>query len=287
MAERNSPKQQPRDIALHAYNVLVRLEVTLEERIWLLQHLHERVGRTVPDERMAREMLLLGEVRSLRTLRQVSRLGRRRIANLRAALSRYILPEHLGELLQTMTTMAPDVPEVVFPHPLGPDADFEPLVARRLLMESAVVQGSPVELPGFPLSHPRIHGFRTALKGPMPASVVIVGGGYVGVEIAMAWAARGCRVSIIEEKRQLLAGYIPSFSQTIQADVLAAGIGVRLEAEAVGWAERTGHIIIYADTWDGVVSLWADMLLVAIGVREDAPEAISPATGPSLLPSAD
>ena len=144
------------------------------------------------------------------------------------------------------------------------------------------MRGTPAQLEGFPYSHPKIHHFRSALKGEVPESVVIVGGGYVGVEIGLAWAARGCRVTIVEYRRQLLAGFIPSFAEAIQADVEAAGIGVELEAEAVGWALRGDQILLFVDTWDGPLTLWGEMLLVAVGVTES-----DPPTAPVLLPAAD
>jgi len=232
---------------------------------------------------MATDMLALGAVRSLRRLRVVRGFGRRRIANLRAALSRIHLPENLGALLTERTLHQPAVPEIVFPHPLGPDAEFPPLIARRLLLEAATVRGMPAELEGFPFTHPKIHHFRSVLKQPMPSSVVIVGGGYVGVEIAMAWAAAGCRVTIVESRRQLLAGFIPKVAASIQADVLAAGVGVVLEAEAVGWALRGDQVVLFVETWDGPLSLWGEQLLVAVGVQE----ATDPSTKSPLLREAD
>jgi NADPH-dependent 2,4-dienoyl-CoA reductase/sulfur reductase-like enzyme len=225
---------------------------------------------------MAAELMALGSVRSLRSLTVVRGFGRRRIANLRAALSRQILPENLRDLLHSLTGTVLRIPEIRFPHPLGDDATFPPLVARRLLLEATTVRGEPMALPGFPFDHPKISHFRTALRRPVPDSVIIIGGGYVGVEIALAWAAGGCRVTIVESRRQLLAGFIPSFAADIQADVLAAGIGVVLEAEAVGWALRGEQIVVFTDSEDGPLSLWADTVLVAVGVREPMDEATAP-----------
>jgi len=236
-----------------------------------------------PDDRMTAELLALGRVRSLRSLTVVRGFGRRRVANLRVALGRLTLPENLELLLHTLTKTPPDIPEVSFPHPLGEDASFPPLVAQRLLMEASVVQGRPVELSGFPFSHPQIHHFRDALRLPVPGSVIIIGGGYVGVEIALAWAAQGCRVTIVESRRQLLSGFIPSFVEPILEDVAAAGIGVVLEADAVGWALRGEQVLVFTHSDDGPLSLWAESVIVAIGVEE----VLSSTTGPSLLTSAD
>ncbi len=232
---------------------------------------------------MTAELLALGRVRSLRSLTVVRGFGRRRVANLRVALGCLTLPENLEQLLHDLTQTAPDIPEVRFPHPLGLDASFPPTVAQRLLLEATTVRGEPVELPGFPFSHPRIQNFQEALCSPIPESVIIIGGGYVGVEIGLAWAAAGCRVTIVESRRQLLSGFIPSFVAPILEDVAAAGIGVVLEAEAVGWALRGEQVLVFTDSEDGPLSLWAESVLVAVGVRED----LSETTGPVLLPSAD
>ncbi|MFT5685773.1 MAG: dihydrolipoamide dehydrogenase, partial [Myxococcota bacterium] len=175
----------------------------------------------------------------------------------------------------------PAIPEVRYPHPLGEDATFPPQVARRLLLEATTVRGDPIALPAFPFSHPRIQHFRAALRAPIPSSVIIIGGGYVGVEIALAWAAQGCRITIVESRRQLLAGFIPSFAAAIAADVAAAGIGSVLEADAVGWAMRGEQVLVFTESEDGPMSLWAESILVAVGVREPT----EPTTAPSLLPS--
>ena len=276
-------RKPSQDTALHAFNVLTQLGAGHEERAWLLQHLHVEVGRTPPDDRMTAELLALGRVRSLRALTVVRGFGRRRVANLRIALGRLTLPENLEHLLHTLTQVPPDIPEVSFPHPLGEDASFPPLIARRLLLEASTVQGVPIELPGFSFSHPRIHNFRDALRLPMPGSAIIIGGGYVGVEIGLAWAAQGCRVTIVDSRRQLLSGFIPSFVAPILEDVAAAGIGVVLETDAVGWALRGEQVLVFTESDDGPLSLWAESVIVAIGVQA----ALSPTTGPSLLTSAD
>jgi len=257
------------DVALDAYNVLVSIPLSRTSWVKLVQQLHREAGRLPPPHEVCASMFALGGIERLGDLRVIPGLGRARIAHLRAVLTSSQLATSLEASLSRITGQKAATPGVTFPHPLGPDATFPPEIARAMRFEGATVQGTPVSLPGFSFSHPRIHHFRSAVRALVPGSALIVGGGYVGVELGMAWARQGCRVTLVESRRQLLSGFAPTAVEQIEETVRGAGIRILYETIAVDWTERDEGLAIHVRTPTGADVLEAEMLVVAVGVVED------------------
>jgi pyruvate/2-oxoglutarate dehydrogenase complex dihydrolipoamide dehydrogenase (E3) component len=98
----------------------------------------------------------------------------------------------------------------------------------------------------------------------LPPSLVVLGGGPVGVELAQAFARFGTRVTVVESSDRILARDHPKSSETVAASLEADGIdvrtGVRAERAERGGAGRQVHLS------DGSVVEGAE-LLVATGRR--------------------
>jgi len=212
---------------------------------------------------MARALVQLGPVRSLKRLSKVRNFGRRRRAHLRAVLSHAALEDSLGRLMHTLTDTPPDNPPVTVRHPLGPDADFPAVVAQRLLtVPHLAPQATPRE--DFPTSHPRIVTWRQALALPsLPPRVVLIGSGYAATELALAWVGRGCQVTVISRRRHLLAGFLPHVAEAIHDEAVAAGVVVLTDAEAAAWTDRGEAVVVTADTWDGPILVVGDYVVLA------------------------
>ena len=71
----------------------------------------------------------------------------------------------------------------------------------------------------------------TTLKQP-PASLIILGGGVVGVEMAQAWNSLGTRVNLIEALDRLIAREEPIAGEQVQSALEAAGVQVSLGVKA-------------------------------------------------------
>ena len=214
---------------------------------------------------MARALVARGPVRALNALGAVRGFGRRRRTYLRYALARPTLEATVSELLYTLTDTPPDVPPVVVAHPLGPDATFPARVAERLMLFHHDTPDAPV-VPGFPADHPRILGPRAALRLPAPPrQAVILGGGYVAVEIGLHWAEQGCRVAFIHDQRALLSAFVPAFAAPIRAELAERHATVLINAEVSGWTQRGELLVVYAETWEGRVAVVGDLILLAPG----------------------
>ncbi len=98
----------------------------------------------------------------------------------------------------------------------------------------------------------------------LPESMIVLGGGPIGVEMAQAYCRLGTRVSIVELAPRILPRMDESAS-TILADVLTSeGISIYLNSEVTEVAEQEGVKQIRLKDGD---TLQAEVLLVAIGRR--------------------
>jgi pyruvate/2-oxoglutarate dehydrogenase complex dihydrolipoamide dehydrogenase (E3) component len=103
--------------------------------------------------------------------------------------------------------------------------------------------------------------------GRAPASLIVLGGGVVGVEMAQAWSSLGTRVTLIEAVERLIAREEPLAGEQVQSALEAAGVEVSLGAKATavhGQAGEAGGVTVELENER---SFSAEHLLVAIGRR--------------------
>jgi len=110
----------------------------------------------------------------------------------------------------------------------------------------------------------------------------IVGGGYIGLEMAEALAARGLAVSVVELLPSLLSTYDPDMSELVERKLLDKGVEVRKGTKVEGFepgadGRSVGCVLA------GGQRLPADLVLVAVGIRpaSELARAAGIETGPS------
>jgi NADPH-dependent 2,4-dienoyl-CoA reductase/sulfur reductase-like enzyme len=117
------------------------------------------------------------------------------------------------------------------------------------------------------------------LTGTAPAHAVIVGAGYVGLEMADALVTRGLRVTQIEQLPEVLATVDPQLGTLVHSQLAGHGVEV-LTGTTVQAITRQhggpGQLRVEAVTSGGKpVSRAADLVLVVAGVRPDTTLAAS------------
>jgi NADPH-dependent 2,4-dienoyl-CoA reductase/sulfur reductase-like enzyme len=112
------------------------------------------------------------------------------------------------------------------------------------------------------------------LETAAPASAVIVGGGYIGLEMADALTVRGLQVTQMEQLDEVLPTVDPQLGTHVHAELAAHGVEV-LAATTVRQISRAtpgqaGRLQVQATAADGTaVTRHADMVLVVVGVRPE------------------
>jgi NADPH-dependent 2,4-dienoyl-CoA reductase/sulfur reductase-like enzyme len=106
-----------------------------------------------------------------------------------------------------------------------------------------------------------------------PATAVIVGAGYIGLEMAEALVARGLTVTQLERLEEVLPTVDPELGTLVHAQLAERGVDVRTTTTARRIEKSSGGsaLAVLATGADGTeVRCPADMVLVVGGVRPDA-----------------
>ena len=98
----------------------------------------------------------------------------------------------------------------------------------------------------------------------VPARLLILGGGVVGVEMAQAWSSLGSTVTLIEMLPRLLAREEPFASEQVAESLRGRGVDVRTGARATAVRRDAGEIVV---TLADGQAVHGDELLVAVGRR--------------------
>jgi NADPH-dependent 2,4-dienoyl-CoA reductase/sulfur reductase-like enzyme len=115
-------------------------------------------------------------------------------------------------------------------------------------------------LPGIDL--PLVHGVQNledATRIPVDArNVVVVGGGYIGLEMAEAFLKRGARVTVVEQAPEVMSTLDPDMGALVSAAVRDAGADVRCGTAVTGFEPDA------VVTEDGTIP--ADLVVLGLGV---------------------
>jgi pyruvate/2-oxoglutarate dehydrogenase complex dihydrolipoamide dehydrogenase (E3) component len=144
----------------------------------------------------------------------------------------------------------------------------ETLAARRAVVIATGTEPLVPPIPGLREARPWTN--REAVTSEdVPASLVVLGGGTVGVEMADAYASFGSRVTVIEAGPRVLAREEPFAGDEVCAAFAEAGIEVRADTRATAVSRADGRVTVELD--DGT-SVSADEILVAVGRRTRSAE---------------
>jgi pyruvate/2-oxoglutarate dehydrogenase complex dihydrolipoamide dehydrogenase (E3) component len=135
------------------------------------------------------------------------------------------------------------------------------LEARQAVV---VATGSGPAVPPIPgLADARPWGNREATTAKeVPESLVILGGGVVGVELAQAWSSLGTEVVLLEGAGRVIVREEPFASAEVGAALAGAGVEVRTGSRAARVSRDAGDAVVELE--DGTTARGAE-LLVAVG----------------------
>jgi NADPH-dependent 2,4-dienoyl-CoA reductase/sulfur reductase-like enzyme/rhodanese-related sulfurtransferase len=125
-------------------------------------------------------------------------------------------------------------------------------------------------------------GLHAAVTGGARRAVV-VGAGYIGLELAEMLARRGLGVTLVERLPQVLQSLDPELASVVSDELRRRGVCVRLGQGLAGFELEGG--LVRSVTMDHGEGVDADLVVLALGVRpdlrlaEDAGLAIGPAGG--------
>lgn len=125
----------------------------------------------------------------------------------------------------------------------------------------------PMQIPGFEYSDDPVWSSTDALAATdIPDELVVVGGGYIGMELSTVFAKLGTDVTVIEMLDDILPTYDDDITRIIRSKAEQQGIEFNFGEGASGWSESDGRITVTSETEDGEASTYdADKVMVAVG----------------------
>jgi dihydrolipoamide dehydrogenase len=141
----------------------------------------------------------------------------------------------------------------------------EPLriVCEHLLLAAG---SQAVELPFMPFGGAVISATEALSPSTLPDRMVVVGAGYIGLELGIAYRKLGAEVTVIESMDRILPAYDGELSRPVGSALKHLGVDVRLGTSVLGMNEG-GNAVRVRDAAGEESELSADRVLVAVGRR--------------------
>jgi dihydrolipoamide dehydrogenase len=123
----------------------------------------------------------------------------------------------------------------------------------------------PVQIPTIPFGGPVISSTEALMLDKLPEKLVVVGAGYIGLELGIAFAKLGSQVTVVEAEKQILPLYDTELTAPVKRWLDKNNVTVLLGAKAKT-AETGKNTALIVETADGKTqSLPADKILVTVG----------------------
>jgi dihydrolipoamide dehydrogenase len=122
----------------------------------------------------------------------------------------------------------------------------------------------PVELPFLPFGGPVISSTEALALTEVPATICVVGGGYIGLELGTAFAKIGARVTVVEAEARILPQYDAELTRPVARRLGELGVEVLTGAKAKGLAPNGGALLVEAAEGQAR-TVAADKILVTVG----------------------
>ncbi|MBN9558151.1 MAG: dihydrolipoyl dehydrogenase [Alphaproteobacteria bacterium] len=147
------------------------------------------------------------------------------------------------------------------------DGATRALEARNIV----IATGSDVApLPGVAIDEERIVSSTGALElKAVPKRLLVVGGGYIGLELGSVWRRLGADVTVVEFLDRITPGLDGETGKQFQRILQRQGIAFRLSSKVVGVEKKSSHLAVSIEPAAGgaAQTIETDVMLVSIGRR--------------------
>ncbi|HRK08068.1 MAG TPA: dihydrolipoyl dehydrogenase [Pseudobdellovibrionaceae bacterium] len=148
----------------------------------------------------------------------------------------------------------------------------ESVVAKNFVIATG---SRPIEIPGFAFDEKLVLSSTGGLaQTEKLKSLVVIGGGYIGLEIGSMLANFGTKVTVVEANKGLLVGLADAECvQVVQRKLKKSGVDVLLEAKAKGWKKDGSGVAVTVEVGGKEQVLKAEKVLVTVGRRPNSDQA--------------
>jgi dihydrolipoamide dehydrogenase len=143
----------------------------------------------------------------------------------------------------------------------GSNGEAQRIHCEHLLLATGSL---PVELPFMPFGGRVISSTEALSPAALPKRMVVVGAGYIGLELGIAYRKLGCEVTVVEAADRVLPSYDEELTKPVLAALKRLGILLHVNHSVQGLTEAGDRVRVRSATADEF-TLPADQVLVAVG----------------------
>ena len=121
-----------------------------------------------------------------------------------------------------------------------------------------------VALPGMPFGGRIISSTQALSPAILPKRLVVVGAGYIGLELGIAYRKLGAEVAVVEALDRILPAYDDELAKPVATSLRKLGVQLHLKCKVQG-LNAAGDAVIVQDSEGTESELPADQVLVAVG----------------------
>jgi dihydrolipoamide dehydrogenase len=127
---------------------------------------------------------------------------------------------------------------------------------------------APMELPFLPLDGRTVVSSNEAISfASAPKSLVVVGGGAIGLELGSVWSRLGSDVTVVEFLPKIVAGFDDDVVRTFTRLLQKQGLKIETGAKVTGMRRDGASAVLTAERDGNALEFAAERILVAVGRR--------------------
>ncbi len=147
----------------------------------------------------------------------------------------------------------------------GANAEEIILEAKHILLATG---SESIRLPSLPFDGTSIVSSTEALSFErVPQHLIVVGGGYIGLELGSVWNRLGAKVTVLEFLPRILPLSDGEIANLLHRSLLKQGLTFHLETKVTGAGSQGGQMVVNATHKGKDVLFQGDKVLVAVGRR--------------------
>ena len=126
----------------------------------------------------------------------------------------------------------------------------------------------PTPLPFLPFDGKQIVSSTEALAfDRVPQSLIVIGGGFIGLEIGSVWARLGSKVTVLEFLPRLLPLNDAEVAKTLERSLKKQGLDIHLETKVTGATKEKARVTVRTEAEGKKLDFQGDKVLVSVGRR--------------------
>ena len=143
------------------------------------------------------------------------------------------------------------------------------IIAKSVVLATG---SRPFEIPGFKVDQKRIIDSTGALAlDHVPQRMIVIGGGYIGLELGMVYAKFGTKVTVVEALPRVLASMDKDCVAVVERKLKKMGVEVLVNTKAKSWEDKGDRAVLTVELQDGkTAQIDADKILLSIGRRPNS-----------------